>query len=97
VEQHLLTPVVHWLPKGWQKAIVPRWTVWGLLARVSADQREYYLGHYIRDARLLGCRELKALFPAAGVIRERCCGMTKSLVAVRHAAQAPGAAEPARR
>ena len=23
VEQHLLTPVVHWLPRPWQRAIVP--------------------------------------------------------------------------
>ena len=28
VEQHLLTPLVHWLPKRWQRWIVPRFTVW---------------------------------------------------------------------
>ena len=28
VEQHLLTPFVHWLPKPWQRWIVPRFTVW---------------------------------------------------------------------
>jgi len=82
VEQHLLTPVIHWLPKKWQRALVPRWTVWGLLARVSADQREFYLAHYLSDARLLGRREMQSFFPEARVIRERCCGLTKSLVAV---------------
>ena len=86
VEQHLLTPVIHWLPKGWQRALVPRWTVWGLLTKVSADQREFYLAHYLRDARLLGRGEIKRLFPGARVIRERCCGLTKSLVAVSNSA-----------
>src|SRR5689334_15385933 len=28
VEQHLFTPIVPWLPKSWQRAIVPRFTVW---------------------------------------------------------------------
>ena len=27
VEQHLLTPAVHWLPRAWQRRIVPRATV----------------------------------------------------------------------
>ena len=33
VEQHLLTPLVHWLPKAWQGAIVRRGTVWSALTR----------------------------------------------------------------
>lgn len=35
VEQHLLTPLVHWLPRSWQRAVVPRWTVWSALVRPS--------------------------------------------------------------
>ena len=35
VEQHLLTPFVHWLPMRMQQAIVPRLTVWSVIARVT--------------------------------------------------------------
>jgi hypothetical protein len=83
VESHLLTPFIHWLPRSWQRALVPRFTVWGALARVSADRRAFYLEHYLRDVRLLGWSEMRTLFPDARVIRERACGLTKSLVAVK--------------
>src|ERR1035438_8395261 len=83
IEQHLLTPLVHWLPKHWQRVIVPRFTVWDALVRPSPDRREFYLTHYLNDVRLLSAAELAALFPDARLIRERLCGWTKSLVAVR--------------
>jgi hypothetical protein len=85
VEQHLLTPLVHWLPKRWQRAVVCRGTVWSALTHRTPDRREFYLEHFLRDIRLLGFRELQALFPGARVIRERFLGMTKSLIAVRSA------------
>src|SRR5213078_1617346 len=40
VEQHLLTPLIHWLPKAVQRAIVPRFTVWALLVRPAPDRSE---------------------------------------------------------
>ena len=83
VEQHLLTPLVHWLPKRWQRWIVPRFTVWNALVRPTADRRAFYLTHYLNEVRLLSAAEFSALFPGARVIRERVCGWTKSLVAVR--------------
>ena len=83
VEQHLLTPFVHWLPKPWQRWIVPRFTVWGAVARPSDDRRQYYLEHYLEEVRLLGTAEMRALFPGARLIRERFGGWTKSLVAMR--------------
>jgi ubiquinone/menaquinone biosynthesis C-methylase UbiE len=83
VEQHLLTPVVHWLPGSWQRAIVPRFTVWAAVARVGEDRRRFYLDHYLSDVKLLGAGELRRLFPGARVIRERFWGVTKSLVACR--------------
>lgn len=83
VEQHLLTPFVHWLPKAWQRAIVPRFTVWSALHRVGDDRRRFYLDHYLSDVKLLGAGELRALFPGAAILRERFCGLTKSLVAFR--------------
>jgi len=82
VEQHLLTPLVHWLPKRWQRAVVRRGTVWSALTRPSPDRREFYHEHFLRDVRLLGCGEMRALFPGARVIRERFLGITKSLIAV---------------
>lgn len=83
VEQHLLTPLVHWLPKPWQRALVPRFTVWSALVRPSPDRRAFYLAHYLDDVRLLSAGEFAALFPGARMIRERVCGWTKSLVAMR--------------
>jgi ubiquinone/menaquinone biosynthesis C-methylase UbiE len=83
VEQHLLTPFVHWLPKPWQRWIVPRFTVWSAVARPSEDRRRYYLEHYLEEVRLLGTKEVRALFPGARLIRERVGGWTKSLVAMR--------------
>src|SRR3954453_5169482 len=83
VEQHLLTPLVHWLPKQWQRRLVPRFTVWSAFVRPSADRRAFYLAHYLDEVRLLSAGEFAALFPDARVIRERVCGWTKSLVAVR--------------
>jgi Methyltransferase domain len=82
VEQHLLTPFVHWLPKRWQRTIVSRFTVWGVLTHPTADRRDFYVEHFLVDIRLLGFRELQGLFPAARIIRERFLGLTKSLIAV---------------
>jgi ubiquinone/menaquinone biosynthesis C-methylase UbiE len=85
VEQHLLTPLVHWLPRSWQAALVPRFTVWAAVMRVSADRRQFYVQHYLSEVKLLAASELQALFPGAGLIRERFCGWTKSLIAYRGA------------
>ena len=82
VEQHLLTPFVHWLPKRWQRWIVPRFTVWSALVRPSADRRAFYVEHYLNEVRLLSAREFASLFPGARLVRERVLGWTKSLVAV---------------
>ena len=94
VEQHLLTPVVHWLPRRWQRAVVPRFTVWNAVVRPSADRREFYLRHYLEDVRLLDAGQLGALFPGARVIRERFCGWTKSLVACGRSALRSTPTEP---
>ncbi len=83
VEQHLLTPLVHWLPEAWQGWIVPRFTVWALWRRPSADSRAFFLTHYLDEVRLLRASEVACLFPDATIIRERFCGWTKSLVAMR--------------
>jgi len=82
VEQHLLTPFLHWLPRSWQRAIVPRCNVWRFVVPATPDRRAFYIEHYLRDVRLLGVTELRELFPGARIIREHFCGITKSLIAV---------------
>jgi SAM-dependent methyltransferase len=83
VEPHLLTPLVHFLPRTWQRRWIERFTVWEWLARPRADQRAFYLEHYLRDIQLLDGRAMRRLFPDARLIRERFFGMTKSLIAIR--------------
>ncbi len=83
VEQHLLTPFVHWLPRAWQRRIVPRFTLWAWLARPAPDRRDFYLKHYLNEVRLLDAAQMAALFPGAVILRERFLGWTKSLVAMK--------------
>ncbi len=83
VEQHLLTPVLHLLPRRWQLWIAPRFTVWALLVRPSPDRREFYIQHYLNDVRLLTKRTLGELFPEDGVRCEKWLGLNKSLIVVR--------------
>jgi 2-polyprenyl-3-methyl-5-hydroxy-6-metoxy-1,4-benzoquinol methylase len=83
VEQHLLTPFVHWLPKRWQAAVVRHFTVWSALTRPTPDRRDFYIEHFLRDIRLLSGAQVEALFPGARIIRERFLGLTKSLIAMK--------------
>ena len=83
VEPHLLTPLIHFLPRRWQKPMIEKFTIWEWIARPRPDQRAFYLAHYLRDIQLLGGRAMRRLFPDARLIRERFLGLTKSLIAVR--------------
>jgi len=83
LEQHLLTPFLHWLPQRWQRALAPRFNLWRLLVSVSPDRRRYYIEHYLGEIRLLSAAGLGALFPDARILRERFAGWTKSLIAMR--------------
>jgi len=83
VEQHLLTPGVHWLPRAWQRRIVPRATVWAWITRPARDRRVFYLDHYLDEVRLLDAGQVACLFPGAKILRERFLGWTKSLVAMK--------------
>jgi SAM-dependent methyltransferase len=83
VEQHLLTPLLHWFPQTWQSVLAPRFNLWRLLVRVSPDRRDYFIQHYIGEIRLLSAGGLARMFPGARILRERFCGWTKSLVAVK--------------
>jgi SAM-dependent methyltransferase len=80
LEQHVLLPLVHWLPRSWQRVLVPRLSPAHVALRLSPDRREYYLRHYVEDVHLLDAAGLCALFPGARLVRERFCGCTKSLI-----------------
>jgi len=88
VEQHLMTPLLHWLPGSWQRWLAPRFNFWALLESPSPDRHAHYVTHYLRDVHLLSARELQALFPDAQIYRERWLGLTKALIAVRKPASA---------
>ncbi len=81
LETHLLTPFIHWLPRNWAAWIIQRFTVWQWIARPRADQKEFYLKHFLRDIRLLGTRDMQEFFPEATIRKERFLGLTKSVIA----------------
>ena len=82
VEPHLWTPFIHFLPKCWQRFIVPRFSIWQLLIRCSGDQRQYYIDQYLDEIRLLSATEIRRLFPKATILKERFLGLSKSLIAI---------------
>jgi hypothetical protein len=78
IDPHLFTPLIHFLPQGWQRRLLRNFTIWGLVARPTLEQCDEFL----QEVRLLGYREFKGLFPNAEIYRERFFGLTKSLVAI---------------
>jgi len=81
IEQHLWTPIVHWLPRRWQAAILKHSSVWQMVTNCSMVERDFYVNHYLESIRLLSASELRMLFPGATMVRERLLGWTKSLIA----------------
>lgn len=82
-EHHMMLPVVHQLPKRWQRVIVERITGWEVVVRPSKEVRDYYVNHFLNELKLLNASELSSLFPDAKIISERTLGIAKSLIAVR--------------
>ena len=82
VEPHLMGPFVHWLPRCWQRRLIPALTLWGWLARPAPAQVDAFLA----GTQLLDAAEMAELFPDCEIRRERFLGLTKSYVAVRQPA-----------
>ena len=78
IEPHLMTPFVHYLPRPLQRKLLRNFTVWGVLVRPTPQGCDAFL----RDIRLMTARDLRQLFPAAEIWRERALGLVKSLIAV---------------
>lgn len=79
VEPHLMTPLIHFLPRTWQRPLLRRCTVWGLLHKPTPEGCDEFL----RDIQLLDVAALRRLFPGATVWKERFLGLLKSISAVR--------------
>jgi hypothetical protein len=73
-------PLVHWLPRRWQRVLAPRLSLAQIALGLSRDRREFYMIHYLCDVHLLDAAGLRALFPGATLVRERFRGCTKSLI-----------------
>ena len=83
VEPHYLALFVHWLPANVQRRVL-RWvSVWGWVARPSADD----IDSMVRETHLLTGKQFRALFPDCEVITERLFGIfPKSYIAIRGSA-----------
>lgn len=79
IEPHLMTPLIHYLPRNWQRPLLRRFTVWGLLHSPTPQGCDEFL----RDIQLLDVAALKGLFPDATIWKERFFGLLKSISAVR--------------
>jgi methyltransferase family protein len=79
VEPHLITPLIHFLPRTWQARLLRNFTVWGLVTRPSREQ----CAGFLEEVALLDYRKMRSLFPGAEIRRERFLGFTKSLIAVK--------------
>jgi hypothetical protein len=83
IEMHVMLPFVHKLPKGLQRAVLRRFTLWEVLVRPTAEEREQFVEHVVNELNLLDRPSLTRLFPDAQIIAERMLGFEKSLIAFR--------------
>lgn len=81
VEPHARTPFLHWLPEPLACRVVMarRCGFWARAGTMDQAMRA------VQSARLLGPRQMGALFPDATIRRERAFGLTKALIAIRSA------------
>ena len=75
IEPHLMAPLVHFLPRTWQRRLSRHFTLWGLIARPTTQQ----LDDFHATTRLLDTREMRRLFPNTVMEKERVLGLTKSI------------------
>lgn len=78
VEPHWLFPMFQFLPLNVRAWLSSRWP----LVHTRSTSWEESVASAL-DTELLGLTELCYLFPDSTILRERVCGMTKSIVAVR--------------
>jgi SAM-dependent methyltransferase len=79
IEPHLLTPLIHYLPKDAQRRLLRNFTIWGWITR--PDQVE--VEELVDELALLTAADMRSLFPGCTLHRERVLGVTKSLIMTR--------------
>lgn len=79
IEPHLIAPFVHWFPHRVQLKLLRNFTIWGILTRPSREQCEEFL----REVQLLSESDMAKLFPNSEISKEKFCGLTKSIIALR--------------
>ena len=80
IEPHYMTPLIHYLPRPWQKKLLRWCTVWGWLERPNPQQ----ISDMVETTRLLRKAEVQRLFPDCEILTERLFGLIpKSYIAVR--------------
>jgi ubiquinone/menaquinone biosynthesis C-methylase UbiE len=75
-DTHTLMPFAHWLPQKLFRKLVPIAPRLVFFKPDPGDLEDF------RNMRLLSKRDLQELFPGAKIIKEKFCGITKSLIAV---------------
>ena len=79
IEPHFVSPGVHFLPGPVARRLLPWLSVRGWFREgdnVSVQQ-------LLTELRLLDAADMQTFFPKCELVRERWCGLTKSLIAVR--------------
>lgn len=79
LEPHLLTPFVHYLPKGLQRKLLRNATLWGWLRRPNRAK----VDEFVSSTTLLTRSDMSRLFPDCEIRTERFLGLPKSYIAVR--------------
>lgn len=79
VEPHVIALFIHYLPPPVYRRLVRWCSLWGLLERPAPAR----VATMTNNIRLLGRREMRALFPDATILTERFMGLPKALIAVR--------------
>lgn len=79
IEPHLIAPFIHWLPQKIQFKLLRNFTVWGVLTRPSQEQCR----NFLHEVRLLTESEMVRLFPDSKIIKEKFCGLTKSIISIK--------------
>lgn len=79
VEPHFVAPFIHYLPVKLQTRLIRHFTPWGLITKPDRKRVEQTLA----SIQLLTCSQMKNLFVDAQILRERFCGLSKSLIAIK--------------
>lgn len=79
IEPHFLAPFVHWLPPWIRRKVLRYFTPWGLICKPTQER----VDEIVREIRLLGHAEMKALFPDCEILVERFLLFPKAYIAVR--------------